>query len=71
MEPVSIDLRLDGRASLLSIAKAVEGVESSVDGETLVLRVSAPSLREAQVLLDRALAALNEGESSSESPWQD
>lgn len=65
MEPVSIDLRFEGRAALMSIAQGLDGVAASADGDDLVLHVTAPTLREAQVLFDAAMAALSEGESTA------
>jgi len=64
MEPVSVDLRLEGRAALLTTVEGMVGVTASIEGETLVLYVVAPSLRELQAVLDAALAALNEAESA-------
>ena len=64
MEPVSVDLRLEGRAALLTTVEGMVGVTASVDGETLVLHVAAPSLRDLQAVVDAALAALNEAESA-------
>ena len=64
MEPVSVDLRLEGRAALLTTVEGMVGVTASIEGETLVLHVVAPSLRELQAVLDAALAALNEAESA-------
>ena len=64
MEPVSVDLRLEGRAALLTTVKGMVGVTANIDGETLVLHVVAPSLRELQEVVDATLAALNEAESA-------
>lgn len=64
MEPVSIDLRLEDRAALLTAVDGMDGVNASVDGEALVVHVVAPSLRDLQAVLDATLAALNEAESA-------
>ena len=64
MEPVSIDLRLEGRAGLLTTVEGMDGVSASVDGEALVVHVVAPTLRELQAVLDATLATLNEAESA-------
>jgi hypothetical protein len=64
MEPVSIDLRLEGRAALLPTVAGMDGVNASVDGEALVVHVVAPTLRELQAVLDATLATLNEAESA-------
>ena len=64
MEPVSVDLRLESRAALLTTVEGMDGVSASIEGETLVLNVVAPSLRELQAVVDAALAALNEAESA-------
>jgi hypothetical protein len=64
MEPVSIDLRLEGRAALLPTVAGMDGVNASVDGEVLVVHVVAPTLRELQAVLDATLATLNEAESA-------
>lgn len=64
MEPVSVDLRLEGRAALLSNVDDMDGVNASIDGEALLLHVVAPSLRALQSVLDATLAALNEAESA-------
>ena len=64
MEPVSVDLRLEGRAALLTTVDGMAGVKASVDGEALVLHVVAPSLRDLQTVVDATLASLNEAESA-------
>ncbi len=64
MQPVSIDLRLEGRAALQTAVDGMDGVNASVDGEALVVHVVAPSLRDLQAVLDATLAALNEAESA-------
>ena len=64
MEPVSVDLRLEGRAALLTIVDGMVGVKASVDGEALLLHVVASSLRELQTAVDATLAALSEAESA-------
>ena len=64
MEPVSVDLRLEGRAALLSTVDDMDGVNASIDGEALLLHVVAPSLRALQSVLDATLAAPNEAESA-------
>ena len=64
MEPVSVDLRLEGRAALLSSVDDMDGVNASIDGEALLLHVVAPSLRALQSVLDATLATLNEAESA-------
>ena len=64
MEPVAIDLRLEGFAAHQSVVEGMNGVTASVDGSVLVLRITATTLREAQTTLDAALAALNEAESA-------
>ena len=64
MEPVSVDLRLEGRAVLLTVVGGMVGVKASVDGEALLLHVVASSLRELQTAVDATLAALSEAESA-------
>ena len=64
MEPVSIDLRLEGHASSASVVVGMEGVTTSTEDNVLVLQITAPTLREAQLVLDAALAALNEAQTS-------
>jgi hypothetical protein len=49
---------------LLTTVKGMVGVTANIDGETLVLHVVAPSLRELQEVVDDTLAALNEAESA-------
>lgn len=60
MEPVSIDLRLEGHAASASVVEGMDGVSTSVEGSVLVMRITASTLRSAQAVLDAALAALNE-----------
>ena len=62
MEPVSVDLRLEGHASSASVVEGMDGVTTSTAGNVLVLQITAPTLREAQLVLDAALAALNEAQ---------
>lgn len=62
MEPVSVDLRLEGHASSASVVVGMEGVTTSTEDNVLVLQITAPTLREAQLVLDAALAALNEAQ---------
>ena len=64
MEPVSVDLRLEGHASSASVVVGMEGVTTSTEDNVLVLQITAPTLREAQLVLDAALAALNEAQTS-------
>jgi len=65
MEPVAIDLRLEGFAPHRSVVEGMNGVTATLDGSFLVIRITATTLREAQTTLDAALAALNEAESAS------
>ena len=60
MEPVSIDLRLEGHASSAPVVEGMDGVTTSTEGNVLVMRIIASTLREAQRVLDAALAAINE-----------
>ena len=62
MEPVSVDLRLEGHASSASVVVGMEGVTTSTEDSVLVLQITAPTLREAQLVLDAALAALNDAQ---------
>lgn len=62
MEPVSVDLRLEGHASSASVVVGMEGVTTSTEDNVLVLQITAPTLREVQLVLDAALAALNEAQ---------
>ena len=62
MEPVCVDLRLEGHASSASVVVGMEGVTTSTEDNVLVLQITAPTLREAQLVLDAALAALNEAQ---------
>tara|TARA_B100000674_G_C37970814_1_gene976862 strand:+ start:1104 stop:1328 length:225 start_codon:yes stop_codon:yes gene_type:complete len=64
MEPVSVDLRLEGHASSASVVVGMEGVTTSTEDNVLVLQITAPTLREAQMVLDAALAALNEAQTA-------
>ena len=64
MEPVSVDLRLEGHASSASVVVGMEGVTTSTEDNVLVLQITAPPLREAQLVLDAALAALNEAQTA-------
>ena len=60
MEPVSVDLRLEGHASSASVVEGMDGVTTSTEDNVLVLQITAPTLRDVQKVLDAALAALNE-----------
>ena len=62
MEPVSVDLRLEGHASSASAVEGMNGVTASIEDNVLVLQITAPTLREVQKVLDAALAALNEAQ---------
>ena len=64
MEPVSVDLRLEGHASSAAVVEGMDGVTTSTEDNTLVLQITAPTLREVQRILDAALAALNEAQTS-------
>ena len=64
MEPVSVDLRLEGHASSASVVVGMDGVTTSTEDNVLVLQITAPTLREAQKVLDAALAALNEAQTA-------
>ena len=64
MEPVSIDLRLEGHAASASVVEGMDGVTTSTEDNVLVLQITAPTLREAQKVLDAALAALNEAQTA-------
>ena len=63
-EPVSVDLRLEGHASSASVVEGMDGVTTSTEDNVLVLQITAPTLREAQKVLDAALAALNEAQTA-------
>ncbi len=60
MEPVSVDLRLEGHASSAPVVEGMDGVTTSTEDNVLVLQITAPTLRDVQKVLDAALAALNE-----------
>ena len=60
MKPVSIDLRLEGHASHASVVEGMDGVSTGTEGSILVMRITASTLREAQRILDAALARINE-----------
>lgn len=62
MEPVSIDLRLEGHASHASVVEGMDGVSTGTEGSILVMRITASTLREAQKILDAALATINEAQ---------
>ncbi|MGB0284164.1 MAG: hypothetical protein ACPGGI_03900 [Candidatus Poseidoniaceae archaeon] len=62
MEPVSVDLRLEGHASSAAVVEGMDGVSTSTEDNALVLQITAPTLREVQRVLDAALAALNEAQ---------
>ncbi|MGB0151714.1 MAG: hypothetical protein ACPF92_05250 [Candidatus Poseidoniaceae archaeon] len=62
MEPVSVDLRLEGHASSAAVVEGMDGVTTSTEDNALVLQITAPTLREVQRVLDAALAALNEAQ---------
>lgn len=64
MEPVSVDLRLEGHASSASVVEGMDGVTTSTEDNVLVLQITAPTLREVQKVLDAALAALNEAQTA-------
>lgn len=64
MEPVSVDLRLEGHASSESVIEGMDGVTTSTEDNVLVLQITAPTLREVQKVLDAALAALNEAQTA-------
>lgn len=64
MEPVSVDLRLEGHASSASVVEGMDGVTTSTENNVLVLQITAPTLREVQKVLDAALAALNEAQTA-------
>ncbi|MEC7279540.1 MAG: hypothetical protein VXX95_00805 [Candidatus Thermoplasmatota archaeon] len=64
MEPVSVDLRLEGHASSASVVEGMDGVTTSTEDNVLVLQITAPTLREVQEVLDAALAALNEAQTA-------
>ena len=64
MEPVSVDLRLEGHASSASVVVGMEGVTTSTEDNVLVLQITAPTLREVQQVLDAALAALYEAQTA-------
>lgn len=64
MEPVSVDLRLEGHASSASVVEGMDGVTTSTEDNVLVLQITAPTLREVQQVLDAALAALNEAQTA-------
>ena len=64
MEPVSVDLRLEGYASSASVVEGMDGVTTSTEDNVLVLQITAPTLREVQKVLDAALAALNEAQTA-------
>ena len=64
MEPVSVDLRLEGHASSASVVEGMDGVTTSTEDNALVLQITAPTLREVQKVLDAALAALNEAQTA-------
>ena len=62
MEPVSIDLRLEGHASHASVVEGMNGVSTGTEGSILVMRITASTLREAQRILDAALATITEAQ---------
>ena len=62
MEPVSIDLRLEGHASHASVVEGMHGVSTGTEGSILVMRITASTLREAQRILDAALATITEAQ---------
>ena len=62
MEPVSIDLRLEGHASHASVVEGMDGVSTGTEGSILVMRITASTLREAQRILDAALATITEAQ---------
>lgn len=64
MEPVSVDLRLEGHASSASVVEGMDGVTTSTEDNVLVLQITAPTLRDVQKVLDAALAALNEAQTA-------
>ena len=64
MEPVSVDLRLEGHASSASVVEGMDGVTTSTEDNVLVLQITASTLRDVQRVLDAALAALNEAQTA-------
>jgi hypothetical protein len=64
MEPVSVNLRLEGHASSAPVVEGMDGVTTNTEDNVLVLQITAPTLREAQLVLDAALAALNEAQTA-------
>ncbi len=64
MDPVSVDLRLEGHASSASVVEGMDGVTTSTEDNVLVLQITAPTLRDVQKVLDAALAALNEAQTA-------
>ena len=64
MEPVSVDLRLEGHASSASVVEGMDGVTTSTEDNVLILQITAPTLRDVQKVLDAALAALNEAQTA-------
>lgn len=64
MDPVSVDLRLEGHASSASVVEGMDGVTTSTEDNVLILQITAPTLRDVQKVLDAALAALNEAQTA-------
>ena len=64
MEPVSVDLRLEGHASSASVVEGMDGVTTSTEDNTLDLQITATTLREVQQVLDAVLEALNEAQAA-------
>ena len=64
MDPVSVDLRLEGHASGASVVEGIDGVTTSTEDNVLILQITAPTLRDVQKVLDAALAALNEAQTA-------
>lgn len=64
MDPVSVDLRLEGHASSASVVEGIDGVTTSTEDNVLILQITAPTLRDVQKVLDAALAALNEAQTA-------
>ena len=50
MDPVSVDLRLEGHASSASVVEGMDGVTTSTEDNVLILQITAPTLRDVQKL---------------------
>ena len=64
MEPVSVDLRLEGHASSASVVVGMEGVTTSTEDNVLVPADHGADASRGAVGLDAALAALNEAQTA-------